>query len=54
MNVMVAFLLSLALFIDDVETEVLLRVFLLSSVFYGIYELNGNNIRSVKMQKIWQ
>lgn len=27
---------------------------MLYSVFYGIYELNGNNIRSVKMQKIWQ
>lgn len=32
----VALLLPLALFIDDVETEVLLRVFLLYSVFYGI------------------
>ena len=31
-----------------------LRVSLLYSVFYGIYELNGNIIRSVKMQKIWQ
>ena len=50
----VPLLLPLALFFDDVKAEVIVRVFLLYSVFYGIYELNGNNIRSVKMQKIWQ